>query len=104
SCPGRGAALFALLRRAGTHSDLDRWTRPGMTTTSIESSIAQRMLSSEMVSSATLATCLLSPVSRVAFQPPCANQHAETIATAIVVTGNDHHRPDACRLVCLERT
>src|SRR5437879_2418779 len=26
SCPGRGAALLALLRRAGTHSQLKRWT------------------------------------------------------------------------------
>src|SRR5216684_2891498 len=26
SCPGRGAALFALLRRAGTHIDAARWT------------------------------------------------------------------------------
>ena|SRR5712692_5779485 len=26
SCPGRAAALFALLRRAGTHIDAARWT------------------------------------------------------------------------------
>ena len=64
---------------------------------------AQRMPSSAIVSSATSATCRLSSVSTVVFQPPCANQPTEMIATTTVVIGNDHHSPAACRLVCLER-
>jgi hypothetical protein len=63
-----------------------------------------RMPSSATVSSVTFAACRSSSVSRVRFQPPCANQHTDTNAAATLATGKDHQMPVAWSSVCFDRT
>ena len=64
----------------------------------------QRMPSSTIVSCVTVAVSWSSSVRRVVFQLPRANQQSETMATAMLVAGNDHHKPRAASAVCFDST